>query len=109
MQSNNNTDNFILQNMQHRSFKPVAVYFKETFTTNTKLYQIYPDWTINQFINAISPIISIDFGIEPDDFELLDMGQDTCENGAALRQTDSILLRNIWTPELNVSFYIRRI
>ena len=41
MQTANNTDNFILQNMQHRSFKPVAVYFKEAFTTNTKLYQIY--------------------------------------------------------------------
>ena len=99
----------INNNMQQQSFKPVSVYFKEAFTSNTKMYQIYPDWTLNLFIYSVTPLISVDFGLELNAFELLDMGQELAEHGAALRPTDSILLRNMWTPELNVCFYIRRL
>ena len=107
MQSQNNTNTNISQNMQQHSFKPVAVYFKEVYTTNTKMYQIYPDWTLKTFINAISPIICIDFNMELDKFDIIEMGQEEEEGAFGLGEFDMIL-REFWTPELNVSFYIRR-
>lgn len=98
MQSNNNN------NMS--TFKPVSVCFKEAWTENTKTYQVYPDWTLNQFRDALKPLITIDF--ITDAFDLVPIGQASSENGSPLPQSNEIMLKDLWTPELNIAFYIRR-
>jgi len=104
MQSNNNTNN--INNMQ-LTCNPVPVYFKEAFTINTKTYLVYPDWTLNQFRDSMKPLIAIDFGF--DAFDLVPTGQLSAENGSPLPQSNEILLKNLWTPELKIAFYIRRL
>jgi hypothetical protein len=97
MQSNNNN---------YLTIPPVYVYFKEAWTTNTKSYLVYPDWTLNQFRDAIKPIIAIDFGF--DAFDLVRVGQPSGENGDPIPQSNEIFLKDLWTSELTISFYIRR-
>jgi len=92
-----------------QTLKPVPVYFKEAFTTNTKTYLVYPDWSLSQFYSAIRPLIAIDFATDTDDFVLVPVGQPNSENGEPLdNQSNDILLKDLWTPELNIAFYIRR-
>jgi hypothetical protein len=95
-------------NNQQQTHAPVSVYFKEAFTTNTKNYIVYPDWTLNQFEAALRPLIAIDFDIELDDFFLVLVGQPDCEDGVPMLMSDDLLLLDLGTPELNIAFYIRR-
>jgi hypothetical protein len=85
---------------------PVYVYFKEAWTTNRKNYLVYPDWTLNQFRDAMKPLIAIDFGF--DAFELVQTGQSSSENSEAIPQSNDIKLKDLWTSELTIAFYIRR-
>ncbi len=101
MQPNNNN------NMQN-TMNPVPVYFKEAWTTNTKIYLLYPDWTLNQFRDALKPLIAIDFNMEPDEFDLIHVGQAGSENGDPCPHSNDIKLKDLWTPQLNIGFYIRR-
>ena len=94
---------------QRQTHAPVSVYFKEAFTANTKNYIIYPDWTLNQFEVAITPLIAIDFDIGLDDFVLVLVGQPDGENGDPISQSNHILLQDLETPDLNIAFYIRRL
>ena len=91
-----------------QTFKPVLVYFKEAWTENTKKYYVYPDWSLNQFRDALKPLIAIDFQLEPDLFELVLVGQNLNENGLVIGQSNEIKLYQLWGHELNICFYIRR-
>jgi hypothetical protein len=91
---------------QRQTYAPVSVYFKEAFTTNTKNYTVYPDWTLNQFRDAMKPLITIDFGI--DAFNLVLVGQPGDENGDPMPHSNEIFLKDLWKPDLNIAFYIRR-
>ena len=104
MQSTNNNDINMPQ-----TIKPVEVYFKEALTVNTKMYIVYPDWTLMQFLLAIKPLISIDFGLNVNAFELVPVGQYAGERGPAVQQSNDITLHNLWSPNLHIGFYIRRI
>lgn len=42
----------------------VTVYFKETFTTNTKFYNIKINWTIEQFLGIVKEWIIQDFDLD---------------------------------------------
>ena len=105
MQSNNNTNNTNNINNMQLTCNPVPVYFKEAFTINTKTYLVYPDWTLNQFRDAMKPIIAIDFGF--DAFDLVQTGQPSSENGEPLQESNDIKLKDLWTSELTIAFYIR--
>jgi hypothetical protein len=94
-------------NQRTQTHPPVPIYFKESFTTNTKIYYVYPDWTLYQFESALKPLIAIDFAIETA-FVLVLMGQPCGENGDPIPQLDGINLADLWEPELNIGFYIRR-
>ena len=99
----NNTNN----NNTYLTIPPAYVYFKEAFTTNRKTYLVYPDWTLNQFRNAMKPLIAIDFGL--DAFDLVQTGQPSSENGEPMPQSNEIKLKDLWTSELlMIAFYIRR-
>ena len=36
-----------------------------------KTYLVYPDWTLNQFRDALKPLVAIDFTMDPDIFEFV--------------------------------------
>jgi hypothetical protein len=95
-QSNNNA----------RSRDPVPIYFKEALTNNTKIYLVYPDWTFEQFINALSPMIAIDFGFNA--FDLVLVGQEGDENGAVLQPLIDMKIVDLLSQTINIAFYIRR-
>lgn len=99
MQSNNQT------------VSPVNAYFKEAWTENTNMYKIYPDWTLNQFRDTLKPVISQDFNLPPDAFDIVDAGQNLGENGQALAQSNDIKLRDVFNfnSKCNIAFYIRRL
>jgi hypothetical protein len=98
-----------MQSTNQRTHPPVPIYFKESFTTNTKIYYVYPDWSLYQFESALKPLIAIDFAIESGAFVLVLMGQPCGENGDPIpQQDDGIKLADLWEPELNIGFYIRR-
>ena len=100
MQSNNNNNTYL-------TIPPVYVYFKEAWTINRKTYLVYPDWTLNQFRDALKPLVAIDFGF--DAFEFVQVGQSEGENGSPLLQSKEIKLKDLWTSELMIAFYIRRL
>jgi hypothetical protein len=50
MSLNNNNNTYL-------TIPPAYVYFKEAWTTNRKTYLIYPDWTLNQFRDALKPLV----------------------------------------------------
>ena len=101
MQSNNNNNN-----NNTITIPPVYVYFKEAFTNNRKYYLVYPDWTLNQFRDAMKRLVAIDFGF--DAFEFVLVGQPEGENGEPIPQSNEIFLKDLWSSELTISFYIRR-
>ena len=101
-QSNNNNNN----NNNARSRDPVPVYFKETLTANTKMYLVYPDWSFDQFINSLAPMIAIDFGFNA--FDLVLVGQAAAENGDALMPLIDMKIVDLLSHDINIAFYIRR-
>ena len=90
---------------------PVNVYFKEAWTENTKVYKIYPDWTLNQFRDTLKPIIAQDFNLAPDAFEIVEAGKNAGENDQALAQSNDIRLQDLFNfnSNCNLVFYIRRL
>ena len=100
MQSNNNN---------YLTIPPVYVYFKEAWTTNKKTYLIYLDWTLNQFRDALKPLVAIDFNMEQDAFEFVLVGQPQGELGSSLPESNDIKMKDLWTQELMIAFYIRRL
>jgi hypothetical protein len=54
----------------------------------------------------MKPIIAIDFGF--DAFDLVQTGQPEGENGEPMPQSNEIKLKDLWTSELMIIFYIRR-
>jgi len=89
--------------------KPVYVYFKEAWTENNIKYLVYPNWTLTQFRNSISPLISIDFNIDIGAFEIVLVGQEKGESGDPIGVSDQIQLYQLWGKTLEVCFYIRRV
>ena len=98
-----------LNNNTYLTIPPVYVYFKEAWTINRKTYLIYLDWTLNQFRDALKPLVAIDFNMEPDAFEFVLVGQPQGELGSSLPQSNDIKMKDLWTQELMISFYIRRL
>ena len=93
--------------MQQRSRDPVPMYFKEALTNNTKIYLVYPDWSFKQFVYALGPIIAIDFGFN--DFDLVLVGQEGDENGAALQLLTDTQIVDLLSQNINIAFYVRRL
>jgi hypothetical protein len=54
----------------------------------------------------MKPLIAIDFGF--DAFEFVLVGQPEGENGNPMPQSNEIKLKELWTSELMIAFYIRR-
>ena len=96
-------------NQVRQSMKPVSVYFKEAWTENNKKYMVYPNWTLTQFKNAITPLISMDFNMDVGNFDLVLVGQDKGENGDPIGLSDQIQLYQLWGNTLEICFYVRRI
>lgn len=96
-------------NNTQRTLEPIPIYFKKAWSTNTKTYLVYPDWTLNQFRDALKPLIAIDFNLNLDNesFELVHMGQLEGENGNTFPQSNEIKLKDLWSSQLNIGFYIR--
>ena len=57
----------------------------------------------------MKPLVAIDFNMEPDAFEFVLVGQPEGENGSLLPQSNDIKMKDLWTQELMISFYIRRL
>jgi len=83
------------------------IYFKLAWTTETKHYRVNKYWTMRRFWNIVSPLIERDFRIEQGQFELVEMGES--ENADALVLIEEETLESMYGPNVNVSFYIRRI
>ena len=58
----NNSNNMIFKNIT----------FKEVYTSNTREYSISPDWTLEELYTNIGSKISIEFGINENELELID-------------------------------------
>jgi hypothetical protein len=93
------------------SLTSIPINFKEVFTTNVRTLHINPNWTVNQFLDTVRPILEQEFNFESGSFEIIPTGQDApgipAEAGLAVPISD-IRIRFIWGPQLNIAFYIRR-
>lgn len=83
------------------------IYFKLAWTTETKYYRVNKYWTMRRFLDTVSPLIERDFRIDQGQFELVEMG--ASENADAIVIEEDETLESIYGPNVNVSFYIRRI
>ena len=83
------------------------IYFKLAWTTETKYYRVNKYWTMRRFWDTVSPLIERDFRIEQGRFELVEMG--ASENAEAIVIEETETLESMYGPNVNVSFYIRRI
>jgi hypothetical protein len=91
-------------------YPPVEVYFKLARTTQTRMYMLYPNWTISDFKNIIKSRIYQDFNVMQ--HELVETGQYMpgvdSEDMPALQTTHETLVSK-YGPRLEISFYIRPI
>ena len=91
------------------SLTSIPINFKEIFTSNVRTLHINPNWTVNQFLDSVRPIIEQEFNFESGSFEIVATGQDApgipAEAGSAVPISD-IRIRFIWGPQLNIAFYI---
>jgi len=86
-------------------FRPISVRFKKVFTNNIKYYTINPDWTIEQFHEFIKPYVAIDFELAP--FDIVEAGLPMSEHAQAIRITNNIKVREMFTNLDQLTFYIR--
>jgi hypothetical protein len=84
------------------------VYFKEVWTSNTTQLCIDLNWTFKTFLENINDSISRQFNIEPNNFEVIKIGQPgVSEEGTAITSCD-IKLKRVFNNSSNIAFYIRR-
>ena len=90
----------------------VPVTFKEVYSSNTRSFDVNPDWTMTQFIDSVKPHICREFNVQEDNLEIVEAGQYSPgtrpEAAAPLTQNLTITMKHKWGPKLNVAFYIRR-
>jgi hypothetical protein len=91
------------------SLTSLPVSFKEIYTSNIRVFNVNPSWTIIQFVETIRPHIERDFNCH--DFDIVETGQDLpgipAEAGRPL-ELSNIRLKNKWGNDLRIAFYIRR-
>ncbi len=93
------------------SLLSIPVSFKEVYTSNVHNFDIDPNWTITQFIQTVGPVMCREFNIDEDNLEIIEAGYTPgtrSEAAPALREEDTIKIKDKWGTKLNVSFYIRR-
>jgi hypothetical protein len=90
--------------------------FKEVFTRHTRDYHISPYWTLEELYTIIGSKISIEFGINENELELID----TCnsyiiftgrpvETYPALPKSSVTQLKDLWGIDMKyLSMYIRK-
>jgi len=88
------------------------VYFKEVFSTRTVILNINPNLPIDQFINIIKRPLSIHFGINEEEIEVVECGQNIIglqpEDAPSLSPSP-VKLKSVWGVNLsNLAFYLRR-
>ena len=84
------------------------VYFKEVWTSNTTQLCVDLNWSIKTFLENINDFISRQFNIEPNNIEVVKIGQPgISEEGTAITSCD-IKLKHAFNNSSNIAFYIRR-
>ena len=94
-----------------RGFEVIIVTFKKVFSVKTIELRVDPYFTVTQFIENVRPTLSVYFNINENEIEIVESGQYELgmlsENAPALNPSnDQLHLR--WSPNLNVSFYVRK-
>jgi hypothetical protein len=93
------------------SITSIAINFKEVFTTHVCTLHLNPNWSVNQMIDIVKPILQEEFNIQQQDFDIVATGQDSpgipAEAGQPLQRSET-KIKNIWGNKLNIAFYIRR-
>ena len=93
------------------SFTSIPVNFKEVFTTHICTLHLNPNWSVTQLLETVRPILAQEFNYEPQNFDIVESGQDSpgipAEAGLPLKNSNQII-RQKWGPQLQISFYIRR-
>ena len=91
----------------------ISVSFKEVFTTRIIQININPCHTIRQMIEIIRPQLSVHFGINEDEIEIVESGQNNYglelpSEAAPSLVPSSVKVGDIWGQNLQqLSFYVR--
>ena len=100
-----------MQNQDNRVNQFISVYFKQAWTCNTKYYSVCPSWTCGQLVTRLNFIIAADFNIDPSQIQLVPFGQPKAEHGDPVDiygTYTSTQLRELWSSNLEMGFYIRK-
>jgi hypothetical protein len=93
------------------SLTSIPINFKEVFTTNTRTLHLNPNWTVNQFLDTVKPIIEREYQCERGNLDIVASGQDApgipAEAGLPVEPSE-IRIKYKWGIRLSVAFYIRR-
>lgn len=91
------------------SLTSIPFSFKEVFTTHVATLHVNPQWSVEQFMQSVLPILETEF--DSTELEIVECGQDgpgiPAEAGLPLLPSN-ISLRNKWGNQLYVAFYVRR-
>lgn len=86
----------------------VLVSFKEVYKTRVLELPLDPEMTVAELLEFVSNDLSVHFGINNHDMQLVACGQVLAEAGHALMPSPQ-KLRDIWGEQLrHLSFYVRR-
>jgi hypothetical protein len=87
----------------------IPVDFKKVFTNEVRHLSLNPSWTTHQMLETIVPIISQQLDIPEDEVEIVEASPafKPAEAGPFLTKTQT-KLKDLWTSELNVAFYVRK-
>lgn len=90
----------------------IPISFKQVFTTNTIQININPFVSVNQLVSNVKPILANHFGINSDDIEIVESGQNN--NNSVPELAPALVpsvteLYNIWGENLRyLAFYVRK-
>ena len=88
---------------------PFNIDIKEVFTSNTRKYVIYKEWTTKQLLDNLYPLLSAEFNIPIEDIEIVASLHAAAgsEKGPAIEPSDNIVI-DLWGEKLMyVAFYVR--
>lgn len=90
------------------SLLSIPVSFKEVFKKEIRHLHLNPNWTTQQMLETIVPIIARQLNMREEDVEIVEVNclQKPSELGPALTKTQQ-KLKELWTSELDVAFYVR--
>jgi len=88
---------------------PFNIDIKEIFTSNTRKYVIYKEWTTKQLLDNLYPLLSAEFNIEIENIEIVASIHAAAgsEKAPAIEPSDNTVI-DLWGEKLMyVAFYVR--